>query len=396
MSIESTSPGIPAAPAVPQAPAGAPRRPLVLVVDDSDDIRALLGTLLKRRYDVRMAADGHEAIQAAAKLPHPDLILLDVEMPGKSGHDVCALLKTDPATAPIPVIFITGRNDPKDEAKGFSVGAVDYVAKPLSPPIVLARVSAQLALTDQRNQLEHLVAERTRELQEARSQLIQRLARALTYREGGLSGRTTRIAQYARLIAAAAGGSEDSCEVIAQAAPLADIGKLGVPEVVLRNADQYSSQDWEEMRRHCEIGAEIIGEHRDPLLAAARAIALTHHERWDGQGYPSGLKGNAIPLVGRIVAVADAFEAMTATQRRREPMSVENAAKVIAAEAGKQFDPAIVEAFQKALPKIAEVRKSIRDELEGIHNLDFAPASKPPKPAAKPAAAPAPAPKRGR
>jgi len=371
MSSESTSPGMAPASATPSAQTGTTRRPLVLVVDDSDDIRALLGTLLKRRYDVRLAADGHEAILAAAKLPHPDLILLDVEMPGKSGHDVCALLKTDPVTAPIPVIFITGRSDAKDEAKGFSVGAVDYVTKPLSPPIVLARVGAQLALTDQRLQLEQLVAERTRELQEARSQLIQRLARALSYRDGGQSGRGQRIAQYARLIAEAAGGSADACEVIAQAAPLADIGKLGVPEAVLRSADQYNKQDWQEMRRHCEIGAEIIGTHRDPLLATARAVALTHHERWDGTGYPKGLKGDQIPLVGRIVAVADSFEAMTATQRRRQPMSVEDAAKVIVSEAGKQFDPAIVEAFKKTLPKLAEVRKSIKDELEGIHNLDF-------------------------
>ncbi|MEJ2174052.1 MAG: response regulator [bacterium] len=381
-----------------EAQGSAERRPLVLVADDSEDIRALLGTLLKRRYEVRTAADGNEAILAAAKLPRPDLILLDVEMPGKSGHDVCALLKTDPATAPIPVIFITGRSDPKDEAKGFAVGAVDYVPKPLSPPIVMARVAAQLALTNQRHQLEHLVAERTRELQEARSQLIERLARALSYREGGLSGRPLRVGQYARLIAEAAGEAEDSCELIGHAAPLADIGKLGVPEVVLRNADQYSTQDWEEMRRHCEIGAEIIGEHLDPLLAAARAIALTHHERWDGQGYPKGLKGETIPMVGRIVAVADSFEAMTATQRRRQPMSVEDAARVIASEAGKQFDPAIVEAFKKALPKIAAVRTSIRDELEGIHNLDFSASA--PSTASKPGAKPGPrppasAPKRG-
>jgi putative two-component system response regulator len=275
------------------------------------------------------------------------------------------------------VIFITGRSDPKDEAKGFAVGAVDYVAKPLSPPIVMARVAAQLALTDQRYQLEQIVAERTRELQEARSQLIERLARALSYREGGLSGRGARIGQYARLISEAAGGRPESCEVIAQAAPLADIGKLGVPEVVLRSADQYNEHDWQEMRRHCEIGAEIIGEHRDPLLVTARAIALTHHERWDGKGYPKGLKGDAIPAVGRIVAIADSFEAMTATQRRRQPMSVEDAARVIVSEAGKQFDPAMVEAFKKALPKIAAVRKSIKDELEGIHNLDFRVPSKP-------------------
>jgi len=376
MSTKPTSPAESSPPAAP-APAAATsvRRALVLVVDDSDDIRALLGTLLKRRYDVRIAGSGDEAIVAAGKPPHPDLVLLDVEMPGKSGHEVCATLKSDPVTAPIPVVFITGRSDAKDEAKGFSLGAVDYVTKPLSPPIVMARVAAQLALADQRQQLEQLVAERTRELQDTRVQLIQRLARALSYREGGLTSRAIRIGQYARLITEAAGARNETCDLIAHAAPLNDIGKLGVPEVVLRSADHYNAQDWEEMRRHCEIGAEIIGEHRDPLLATARTVALTHHERWDGKGYPKGLAGNAIPWAGRVVAIADTFEAMTATQRRRQPMSVDDAARAIIAEAGTQFDPAIVDAFKKALPKMAAVRKAIRDELEGIHDLDFSAAA---------------------
>lgn len=161
----------------------------------------------------------------------------------------------------------------------------------------------------------------------------------------------------------------------------------------MRSADQYNPRDWEEMRRHCEIGAEIIGEHRDPLLATARTVALTHHERWDGKGYPKGLAGAAIPWAGRVVAVADTFEAMTATQRRRQPMSVEAAAHAIVAESGKQFDPAIVDAFTKALPKMAAVRKAIRDELAGIHDLDFS-AGVPPASgtAANPPTAPKPKP----
>jgi putative two-component system response regulator len=305
--------------------------------------------------------------------------------------------------AAIPVVFITARSDPKDEAKGFALGAVDYVTKPLSPPIVMARVAAQLALTDQRHQLEQLVAERTRELHDTRAQLIERLARALSYREGGLSSRAIRIGQYARLIAEAAGARKEVCDLIAQATPLHDIGKLGVPEVVLRSADQYNPHDWEEMRRHCEIGAEIIGEHRDPLLATARTVALTHHERWDGKGYPKALAGAAIPWAGRVVAVADTFEAMTATQRRRQPMSVEEAAHAIIAESGKQFDPAMVDAFTKALPKMAAVRKAIRDELVGIHNLDFSAGTLPasstavatPRPAPKPKPASPSGPKRG-
>ena len=349
----------------------APRRPIVLVVDDAEDIRMLLASLLKRVYNVRLAAGGTDAIRLAEQVPHPDLILLDIEMPGMDGHAVCKLLKANPLTRGIPVIFVSARGDAKDEAAGLRLGAVDYIEKPVSLPIVAVRVQAHLAAYELRRQLEKKVAERTRELNTTKLEIIRRLARALEYREGGLTNRIARIGEYIKRLASAAGARPEICELLMQAAPLHDIGTLGVPEVVLRKTGSLNAVEWQEMRTHPEIGAQIIGEHRDPLLQAARIMALTHHERWDGEGYPKGLAGDAIPWPGRAIAVVVSFDAMTSTQRHREPLPVAEAAKLIVAGAENKFDPKLVEAFRKALPGLIEVKNTLRDELEGIHNLDF-------------------------
>jgi putative two-component system response regulator len=355
------------------------QRPLILVADDSEDIRNLFGVMLKRHYDVRFAVNSDETLAGADTDPLPDLILLDVEMPSTDGYEVCARLKANPALAHIPVIFITARTDPKDQARGLLAGAVDYITKPISAPITMLRVKTQLALVDQRRALEEQIAARTEELHETRLDIIRRLARALEYREGGLSNGVTRTCEYVALLAQALGLKGKVVEILAQAAPLHDIGKLGIPESILQKADSLGEAEWEIVRRHPEIGAGIIGEHKDPLLEQARIMALTHHERWDGTGYPKKLKGNEIPVPGRILAVADAFEAMTSTQRHRAPITSMEAAKRIAADAGKHFDPAVVAAFMKVVKEFDEVRTRFKDELEGIHNLDFAAAAAAPK-----------------
>jgi putative two-component system response regulator len=352
------------------------RRAVILVADDSEDIRNLFGHMLEKDYDVKFAANSDEALAAADTDPLPDLILLDIEMPELSGYEVCALLKANPALSHIPVIFVTALSDSKDEARGLQAGAVDYITKPISAPITLLRVRTQLALVDQRRALEEQIQQRTEELYETRLQLIQRLARVMEFREGGLTNRVLRISEYVALLCQSLGLKGKSAEFLSQAAPLYDIGKMGVAEHILKKTATLSSKEWEEMRKHPEIGAGIIGEHKDPLLAQARIMALTHHERWDGTGYPSKLQGNAIPLPGRIMAVADAFESMTSTQRHRSPISATEAQKKIAAESGKQFDPAVVAAFMKVVKEFDEVRGRFKDELEGIHNLDFAPAKK--------------------
>jgi putative two-component system response regulator len=348
------------------------RRANILVADDSEDIRNLFGVMLKKHYDVKFATNSDEALAAADTDPLPDLILLDVEMPSMNGYDVCKTLKANPALSHIPIIFVTARTDPKDQARGLMAGAVDYIVKPISAPITMLRVRTQLALVDQRRALEDQVGARTDELHETRLELIRRLARAMEFREGGLTNRVIRVGHYVELLSQGLGLKGKTVEVLSQAAPLYDIGKMGVSEHILQKSDKLTDSEWEEMRKHAEIGAKIIGEHKDPLLEQARIMALTHHERWDGAGYPGKLKGNAIPVPGRIMAVADAFEAMTSTQRHRSPISSMDAAKRIAAEAGKQFDPTVVAAFMKVVKGMDAVRAQYKDELEGIHNLDFA------------------------
>jgi cyclic di-GMP phosphodiesterase len=363
-------------------------RPVILAVDDAEDLLALIGKALSAEYQVKLATDGGDALTLAATEPRPDLILLDVEMPGATGFEICQILKEDPATAHIPVIFLTGRVEPAEQLEGLDVGAVDYLTKPINAKLLMARVRIHIALANRQEVLERQVQERTAQLEDARSQLIRRLARAMEFHESAAAGnRVARISQYAKLIALAGGMKPDVAELLQKASPLYDIGKMGVPSEVLRKPGKLSAPDWERVRRHPELGAEIIGEHQDPVLALARRLALTHHERWDGTGYPKKLKGNDIPWPGRVMALVDAFEAMTTTQfYRQKPFTVDEAAKLVAAEFGKQFDPSLAEAFDKALPVMRKVREKFSDALGDLINLDFSPTRDAP-PAAKPAAA---------
>ncbi|MGH8676076.1 MAG: HD domain-containing phosphohydrolase [Burkholderiales bacterium] len=354
-----------------ESPTRQGKRATVLVVDDSEDVRQLFQTALKAEYDVKLAGSGSEALHQADTDPLPDIILLDVQMPAPNGYEVCAQLKANPALCNIPVIFITARSDVKDQGKGLALGAADYITKPFSTPLVLARLRNHLALYDQRRALEDQVQQRTDELHTTRRQIIRRLSRAMEYREGGLTNRVLRVSHYVKALAAEAGMDSDLIEILFEAVPLYDIGKIGVPDYILLKTDQLNKIETTEMRRHPEIGAHIIGKHETPLLATARLMALTHHERWDGKGYPKGLSGEAIPLVGRILAIADAYEAMTATQRHRSPFHTHKAERQIIEASGTQFDPQLVTAFKNVSRDFEKIRRTFHDELEGIHDLDF-------------------------
>lgn len=371
-------------------------RPVILAVDDAEDLLALIGKALASEYRVKLASDGGDALTLVAQAPQPDLVLLDVEMPGASGYEICQLLKEDPATAHIPVIFLTGRVEPSEQLEGLDVGAVDYLTKPINAKLLMARVRIHLALSRRQAELERQVQDRTAQLEDARSQLIRRLARAMEFHESAAAGnRVARVSQYAKLIAQAAGMKPEIAELLQKASPLYDIGKMGVPSEILRKPGALSAPDIERMRRHPQLGAEIIGEHKDPVLSLAHKLALTHHERWDGTGYPKQLKGNDIPWPGRVMALVDAFEAMTTTQfYRQKPYTIDEAAKLIRAEFGKQFDPSLAEAFGKALPAMSKVREKFSDALGDLINLDFsptrdAPAAAPPPKAPAPKAPPA-------
>ena len=360
-------------------------RPVILAVDDATDLLALMAKALGEEYEVITASDAGTAIEKAFAAPHPDLILLDIEMPDISGFEVCRALKDEVLTTAIPIIFLTGRTEAQAQVEGFELGAVDYVTKPINAAVLKARVRMHLALSNRRQELERLVQERTGQLERTRSELIKRLSRAMEMHESAAVGnRVMRLGHYAKLISQACGAKPEVVEMMLKAAPLHDIGKLGVPAEILRKAEKLSVPDWERVKRHPKLGAEIIGESDDPLLKLARILALTHHERWDGTGYPQGVKGESIPWAGRVMAVVDTFESMTNTQFFRGAIPVDQAAAEIEKDAGTRFDPAVVEAFRKALPVMKKVRETYSDQLGDLINLDFAP-----KGAAKPVAAPA-------
>jgi putative two-component system response regulator len=373
-------------------------RPVILAVDDSTDMLALIEKALGEEYHVITAADPGSAIEKASAEPRPDLILLDVDMPQVNGFEVCRALKDEPATNAIPIVFLTSMSEAQAHVKGLQLGAADYVGKSgTSAAVLKARVGLQLALAGRRAELERLVRERTEQLELTRAELIKRLARVLEVHESQAVGnRVMRLGHYAKLVAEAGGASPEVAEMMQKAAPLHDIGKLGVPADILRKRAKLSVPDWERVKRHPQLGADIIGEHDDPLLKLARELALTHHENYDGSGYPQGLKGGAIPWGGRVMAIVDSFEAMTSTQFYRDALPVERAAGEIGRASGTRFDPKLVDALKKALPMMQKVRESYADQLGDLINLDFAPkgAPKPTTEAAKAAAAAAPAKKK--
>lgn len=348
-------------------------RATILCVDDATELLALMAKALAPDHDVRTADNAGDAISAAFADPAPDLILLDVDMPDVSGFEVCRALKAEIPTAGIPIIFLTSRIEPEAQLEGFELGAVDYIGKPVNAGLLRARVALHLALANRRMELERLVQARTSELDKTRTELIRRLARVLEFHESSAVGnRVMRLSNYAKLLSQAAGAKPEVADMMMKAAPLHDIGKLGVPAEILRKRDKLSVPDWERVKRHPQLGADIIGEHDDPLLKLARVLALTHHEHWDGTGYPQGLKGEAIPWAGRVMAIVDSFEALTTTQFFRDAVAVEKAVQEIARHAGRKYDPALIEAFQKALPVMKKVRETYSDQLGDLINLDFA------------------------
>jgi putative two-component system response regulator len=369
--------------------------PVILAVDDSEDMLALVSKALGDEYQVLTAPDPGTAIEKAFGEPRPELILLDVDMPDIDGFEVCRALKAEAATSSIPVIFLTGRSEAQSQAEALALGAVDYINKGGANAAVLKlRVRLHLALINRQFELERMVKQRTEQLESSRTDLIRRLARVMELHESQAVGnRVMRLGHYAKLIAQAAGAKPEVAEMMQKAAPLHDIGKLGVPAEILRKKDKLSVPDWERIKRHPELGAGVIGEHDDPLLKLARSLALTHHENYDGTGYPKGLKGEAIPWGGRVMAIVDSFEAMSSTQFHRDALPIERVIGEIERGAGKKYDPKLVEAFKKALPVMQKVRETYADQLGDLINLDFAPkvAAKPaPKPAAPPPPKPAP------
>lgn len=330
-------------------------RETILVVDDIAENIASMSGVLGEAYRVIFALNGTDALAAAQAEPRPSLVLLDVLMPGMDGHEVCRRLKADPATRGIPVIFLTSQDDAANEEQGLKLGAVDYLHKPCHPAIVRQRVRVHLDLHNQTAALEKRVRERTQELERTRLEILQRLSRASQYREYEAGSNVIRMCQYCRCLGLAAGFSPEQADMLLTAASMHDIGMMGIPDEILLKTGRLTSPEAAEMQRHTIIGSEIIGEDGSELLSLARSIALTHHERWDGGGYPNGLSGNDIPIAGRIVAICDSFEMLTSGKGNRRIWKPEDASAHIASEAGKAFDPWLVALFERELPEFLKI-----------------------------------------
>ncbi|MBF0448944.1 MAG: two-component system response regulator [Magnetococcales bacterium] len=342
----------------------------IFVVDDTEmNIDVLLETL-GDRYDVSVALDGESALEDIP-ITRPDLILLDVMMPGIDGYEVCERLKNDPLTREIPVIFITAKQESDDQTRGFQVGAVDYITKPFSPPVVQARVETHLNLMKARKQLarqneilEQRVKERTleldnknQELEQTRLEIIRRLGRAAEYKDNETGLHVIRMSHYSRLLALKSGMSPDKADILLNAAPMHDIGKIGTPDSILLKPGKLTDIEWKVMRRHPVIGAGILGSHESELLSLAAVVALTHHEKWDGSGYPNGLSGEDIPLEGRIVAIADVFDALTTVRPYKKEWPLEEALDLIKGESGSHFDPHLVPLFLESIDDMLKIRQ---------------------------------------
>ncbi|MBZ9612405.1 response regulator [Rheinheimera maricola] len=316
----------------------------ILLVDDEPTNLQVLRTVLQQQYRLLFAKSGEEAL-ALVVTDLPDLILLDVMMPGLTGFDVCARLKANPATRAVPVIFVTALKDEMDEATGFDVGAVDYITKPISPAIVRARVKTHLSLVQ------------ADELKQTRLQVIQRLGRAAEYKDNETGLHVMRMSHYAQILALAYGFTEQQAEDLLHAAPMHDIGKIGIADSVLLKPGKLTADEYREMQQHPLIGAEIIGDCESALLQMAKVVALYHHEKWDGSGYPHGLAGNAIPLEARIVAVSDVFDALTSTRPYKQAWSIEDTMAHMQAQKGLHFEPQLIELLEQQLPAILAIKQ---------------------------------------
>lgn len=329
----------------------------VLIVDDVKANVDLLVEALRHEYRLSVALDGESALVVARKA-NPDLILLDITMPGIDGYEVCRRLAADQRTRDIPVILQTALGDAEDEAKGLALGAVDYITKPLNMDLLRARVRNHLDLKRHRDNLARLVRERTLDLQRTQTVMIESLGTLAEYRDPETGGHIKRTQAYVKALALqlrrqpefAAALSDDYIELLRLSAPLHDVGKLRVPDSVLLKPGRLDDDEFAKMKRHTVFGHEALRLMEDKLgsqtfLSVACEIAHTHHEKWDGTGYPRGLRGTEIPLAGRLMALADVYDALISKRVYKPASSHEAALEIIHKGAGTHFDPDVAAAF---------------------------------------------------
>ena len=362
--------------------------PTVLVVDDAPENLMLLAQALADQYRVKAARDGLGALQIAAANPPPDLILLDIVMPGIDGFEVCLRLKNDPATAGIPVIFLTAKTDSEDEQRGFELGAVDYISKPISPPVVRARVKTHLQLKasadflkSQNQFLEQEVLRRTHEVRAIQDVAVLAVASLAETRDNETGNHIRRTQFYVRTLAMHLQNhmrfkpdlDEGMIELLFKSAPLHDIGKVGIPDRILLKPGRLSPEEFAIMKTHTTLGFESIVQAEQRLgssvdfLRCAKEIALSHQEKWDGSGYPEARSGDDIPLSARLMAVADVYDALISRRVYKPAFSQEKSLAIMREGRASHFDPDILDAFLAHTDEFQAIAERFAD-----HDADLA------------------------
>ena len=359
-----------------------PGATLILVVDDSPDSLELISSELMKYYEVHVATDGVRCLELARRVRRPDLILLDVMMPDMDGYEVCRRLKANPDTADIPVLFLSGRTAAEDERIGLEIGAEDYLAKPVNPAVMLARVRAHLRLKaaadylrDQNSCLEREVARRVRELSAVQDITIYAMATLAETRDNETGNHIRRTQNYVITLATKLAENpkyavqlpRQDIELLYKSAPLHDIGKIGIPDRILLKPGRLTPEEFDIMKTHAAIGkasieaAEQLVGMPDSFLRFAKEIAGSHHEKWDGSGYPEGLAGEAIPLSARLMALADVYDALISKRVYKEAFSHEVARNIIVQGNGTHFDPAVIDAFIALEQDFIDIAKRFSD-----------------------------------
>jgi putative two-component system response regulator len=367
----------------------------ILIVDDNPENIFFLGEILKNHYNLRAATNGREALNVLWKDNPPDLVLMDVVMPEMDGFEVCKLLKGRASSQNIPVIFVTALDESLDETKGFEMGGADYITKPFQPSTVLARVKTHLALHDQNRDLEERVVARTQSLARSAQTLsdtqdvtIYALATLAEYRDNDTGGHILRTQRYVKALATHLMGKDkykkqldpEIIELLYKSAPMHDIGKVGVPDSILLKTGKLTRDEFEIMKKHTTYGLEVIIKSEQTLgvdpktsfLRFAREIAYTHQEKWDGSGYPEGLKDENIPLSGRIMAIADVYDALISKRVYKPPITHKDTVRIIEHGRGSHFDPDLVDAFLEIKEQFREIALNlVEGEEERFALEDF-------------------------
>jgi putative two-component system response regulator len=352
----------------------------LLIVDDEPVNVKLLEKMLSAcgYQNFRSTSDPRDVI-GICEDTLPDLILLDINMPYLDGYQVMAQLKEHNVAKDTPVLMLTAQADQSSRIQALEMGARDFVSKPFDRVELLARIRNLLEVSllhrkvkEQNRSLEHKVRERTKELEDTRLEITRRLGRAAEYRDNETGLHIIRMSKMSQLLGLSAGMSDREANLLLHASPMHDIGKIGIPDSILQKPGKLNPEEWEIMKTHAEIGAEILSGDESELLKTARMIALTHHEKWDGSGYPRGLKGEEIPLVGRIVALSDVFDALTSERPYKKAWPVDDAVKFISENSGIHFDPGLVQHFMNVLPQVLAIRDEHAEPPVPLRTIEHA------------------------